>query len=45
MTPMSVLPAIKQLPFTDLGFSWSPFAIVGGIIGAVAFKALKGNKE
>ena len=40
-----VLPAIKALPFTDLGFSWLPFAIVGGIIGAVAFKAIKGNKE
>ena len=40
-----VLPAIKALPFTDLGFSWLPFAIVGGIIGAVAFKVIKGNKE
>lgn len=40
-----VLPVIKALPFTDLGFSWLPFAIVGGIIGAVAFKAIKGNKE
>lgn len=39
-----VLPAIKQLPFTDLGFSWLPFAIVGGILGAVAFKARKGSK-
>ena len=39
-----VLPAIKTLPFTDLGFSWLPFAIAGGIIGAVAFKAIKGNK-
>ncbi len=39
-----VLPAIKALPFTDLGFSWLPFAIAGGIIGAVAFKAIKGNK-
>lgn len=39
------LPAIKALPLTDFGFNWLPFAVLGGIIGAVVYKVAKPKSE
>lgn len=34
-----LIPAMQTLPLADFGFNWLPFAVVGGIIGAIAFAA------
>lgn len=37
------LPVMQTLPLTEFGFNWLPFAIAGGVIGMVAYKALREN--
>ncbi len=39
------LPAIKALPLTDFGFNWLPFAVLGGIIGAIVYKVKKPDAQ
>ena len=32
---------MQTLPLTEFGFNWLPFAVLGGVVGALAFAALR----
>lgn len=39
------LPVMQTLPLTEFGFNWLPFAVLGGVVGALAFAALRRKSD